>query len=88
VHAALGTFWALPTSILTGIGAAGGLALVNSIGNSGGFVGPFIVGWLKSATGSFAAAMLFLAGALLLSGLLTLAFGFFAGGGTAAKDQR
>ncbi len=75
VHAALGTFWSLPTAILTGAGAAGGIALVNSIGNLGGFVGPFAVGWLKGETGSFGAAMLFLASALFLSALLTLVFG-------------
>ncbi len=75
IHAALGTFWSLPTAILTGVGAAGGLALVNSIGNCGGFVGPFIVGWLKGGTGTFGPALVFLAGALLLSGLLALAFG-------------
>jgi ACS family tartrate transporter-like MFS transporter len=74
-YAALGTFWALPTAILTGAGAAGGLALINSIGNCGGFFGPIVVGWLKGASGSFASALMFLAGALLLSGLLALAFG-------------
>jgi ACS family tartrate transporter-like MFS transporter len=74
-HAALGTFWALPTAILTGAGAAGGLALINSIGNCGGFVGPLVVGWLKGASGSFDSALMFLGGALLLSGLLALVFG-------------
>ena len=49
----IGTFWSLPTSILTGTGAAAGLALINSIGNCGGFVGPLVVVWLKGATGDF-----------------------------------
>ncbi len=40
IYAAIGTFWSLPTAILTGTGAAAGLALVNSIGNLGGLVGP------------------------------------------------
>jgi ACS family tartrate transporter-like MFS transporter len=75
IYAAIGTFWALPTSILTGTGAAAGLALVNSIGNCGGFVGPLAVGWLKGATGNFTAALLFLAGALVLAGVLALGFG-------------
>ena len=61
-------FWSLPTSILTCTGAAAGLALINSIGNCGGFVGPVIVGHLKVATGDFTAALLFLAGALALAG--------------------
>ena len=75
LYAAIGTFWSLPTSILTGTGAAAGLALINSIGNCGGFVGPVIVGQLKGATGDFTAALLFLAGALALAGALTLHFG-------------
>ena len=72
---AIGTFWSLPTSILTGTGAAAGLALINSIGNCGGFAGPVIVGQLKGATGDFTAALLFLAGALAVAGALALHFG-------------
>ena len=53
IYAAIGTFWSLPTSILTGTGAAAGLALINSMGNCGGFAGPVIVGQLKGATGDF-----------------------------------
>ena len=75
LYAAIGTFWSLPTSILTGTGAAAGLALINSIGNCGGFAGPVIVGQLKGATGDFTSALLFLAGALALGGALTLHFG-------------
>jgi ACS family tartrate transporter-like MFS transporter len=75
IYAAIGTFWSLPTSILTGTGAAAGLALINSIGNCGGFAGPVIVGQLKGATGDFTAALLFLAGALGLAGALALHFG-------------
>ena len=67
IYAAIGTFWSLPTSILTGTGAAAGLALINSIGNCGGFAGPVIVGQLKGATGDFTAALLFLAGALAVA---------------------
>jgi ACS family tartrate transporter-like MFS transporter len=75
VHAAIGTFWSLPTAILTGTGAAAGLALVNSIGNLAGLVSPTAIGVIKQATGSFTAALLFLAGALLLGALITLLFG-------------
>ena len=53
---------------LTGTAAAGGIALVNSIGNLGGYVGPFIVGWIKDSTGSFEAELYFLAACALLSG--------------------
>jgi ACS family tartrate transporter-like MFS transporter len=83
IYAAIGTFWSLPTSILTGSGAAAGLALINSIGNCGGFAGPVIVGQLKGATGNFSTALLFLAGALALAGVLTLHFGQ-----TEARRQR
>ncbi len=57
-YAAFGPFWSLPTALLTGTGAAAGLALVNSMGNAAGFAGPYIVGLLKQATGSFSAALL------------------------------
>jgi MFS transporter, ACS family, tartrate transporter len=43
-YAALPTFWTLPTAFLTGSAAAGGIALINSIGNLGGFVGPYAIG--------------------------------------------
>jgi ACS family tartrate transporter-like MFS transporter len=73
-YAALGPFWSLPTALLTGTGAAAGIALVNSMGNAAGFAGPYIVGVLKEATGSFSAALLFLAAALALGGLMALCF--------------
>ena len=75
IYAAIGTFWSLPTAILTGTGAAAGLALVNALGNLGGFAGPSIVGVTKQATGSFTAALLFLAGALALGAVIALLFG-------------
>jgi ACS family tartrate transporter-like MFS transporter len=75
IYAAIGTFWTLPTSILTGSGAAAGLALVNSIGNCGGLAGPAIIGQLKGATGDFSAALLFLAGSLALAGVMAVHFG-------------
>ncbi len=64
VWGALGPFWTLPTAFLSGTAAAGGIALINSIGNVGGFVGPYAVGWIRDATGSFAAGLLVLAAAL------------------------
>jgi ACS family tartrate transporter-like MFS transporter len=75
IHAAIGTFWSLPTAILTGTGAAAGLALVNAVGNLGGFAGPSIVGVIRQATGSFTVALLFLAGAMALGGAIALLFG-------------
>jgi nitrate/nitrite transporter NarK len=76
IYAAIGTFWSLPTSILTGTGAAAGLALVNSVGNLGGLAGPSIVGVMKQATGTFTSGLLFLAAALVLGGAVALLFGY------------
>jgi ACS family tartrate transporter-like MFS transporter len=77
IYAAIGTFWSLPTAILTDTGAAAGLALINSLGNLGGFAGPSIVGVIKQATGSFTAALLFLAGALAIGAVTVLLFGYW-----------
>jgi ACS family tartrate transporter-like MFS transporter len=74
-YAAIGTFWSLPTAILTGTGAAAGLALVNSLGNVSGLVGPPIIGFLKQETGAFTASLLFLAGMLILGAAIVIAFG-------------
>jgi len=48
-----GPFWPVPSTFLTGTAAAAGMALINSVGNVGGFMGPFLVGWIKDATGNF-----------------------------------
>ncbi len=52
-----GPFWAMPTMILTGAAAAGGIAFINAFGNIGGAAGPAIVGWLKDATGSYSGGL-------------------------------
>ncbi|KAA5836327.1 MFS transporter [Saccharopolyspora hirsuta] len=52
VCSALPTFWALPSNFLAGAAAAGGIALINSLGNISGFAAPYITGALKDATGS------------------------------------
>ena len=72
-YAALPVFWTLPTSMLAGSAAAAGIALVNSIGNTGGFLGPTIVGFVTDATGSFSAALWTLAGFVAASGVVVLA---------------
>ena len=72
IWGALGPFWALPTAFLAGRAAAGGVALVNSIGNIGGFVGPTLVGYVRDATGGFAAGLWLLAGGLLTGAAITL----------------
>ena len=45
--------WTMPTMFLSGSAAAAGIATINSIGNLGGFVGRFMIGWIKDLTGSF-----------------------------------
>jgi MFS transporter, ACS family, tartrate transporter len=73
IYAALPVFWTLPTVALSGTAAAGGIALINSIGNLGGYLGPFVMGLLRDGTGGYAAGMKMLAWALAGSGLLILA---------------
>ncbi len=69
----LGPFWSLPAGLLSGAAAAGGLALVNAVGNLGGFVGPYAVGYLQKRTHSATAGLFLLATSLTLSSLLALA---------------
>ncbi len=64
----LGPFWTIPTGFLTGGLAAGGVALVNSVGNAGGFVGPTLVGLVRDATGSHVYGFLFIALVMALGG--------------------
>jgi ACS family tartrate transporter-like MFS transporter len=61
------SFWPMPSMFLTGGAAAVGMALINSIGNLGGYVGPQIVGWIKDSTKSFEWALYFMAGCAALS---------------------
>jgi len=68
----LGPYWTLPTAFLRGTAAAGGIALVNSIGNLGGFFGPSIVGWIREATGGFTAGLLTLAAILVVGAVIVL----------------
>jgi ACS family tartrate transporter-like MFS transporter len=65
-----GPFWSMPSMLLTGTAAAGGIAWINSIGNVGGAFGPAIVGWIKDATGSYAGGLYGLAGFTAASALI------------------
>jgi ACS family tartrate transporter-like MFS transporter len=69
----LGPFWTLATSTMSGVGAAAGIALVNSVGNIGGFVGPTIIGFIRDATHSFSAGLVSVGAVLAAGGLLVLA---------------
>lgn len=71
IYGAKPPFWPLPSTFLTGSAAAAGIALINAIGNLGGFVGPFVVGWIRDETNSYEAGLYFLAGLCLIATMLT-----------------
>ena len=66
------SFWALPTSILSESAAAASIGLINSVANLGGFAGPFLIGYLRTATNSFTPGLVFLLVCMVASGLLAL----------------
>jgi MFS transporter, ACS family, tartrate transporter len=63
-------FWTLPTAWLSGTAAAGGIALINSVGNLAGFGGPYLIGWVKETTGNTSTGLLVLSLLPLAAGLL------------------
>jgi ACS family tartrate transporter-like MFS transporter len=71
VYGSFPVFWTLPTAFLTGSAAAGGLALINSLGNLAGYVGPQVVAWLTGDTGTFGTALAALGLAMLLPAIVT-----------------
>ena len=64
IYGAQPCFWALPTTFLSGPAAAAGIAAVNSLGNLSGFFGPYVMGRIKDATGSYAIGLLAIAAIL------------------------
>jgi ACS family tartrate transporter-like MFS transporter len=74
----LGPFWALPTAFLREQAAAGGIALINSLGAAGGFVGPYLIGDIKERTGEFATGLLVLGGSLMAAAVIVLGLRFTA----------
>lgn len=76
--AAIGTFapfgvwWSYPTTFLSGPAAAGAIGLINSCGNIGGFIGPYVTGFVKDTTGSFVGSWVYLACSLLVAGVIML----------------
>ncbi|RML71911.1 proteinral substrate transporter:Major facilitator superfamily [Pseudomonas syringae pv. syringae] len=65
-------FWPLPTALLSASVAAGGLALINSIGQMAGFLSPYLVGWIKDQTGSTTLALYALAALTIVGSLVAL----------------
>jgi len=69
----MGPFWALATAGTSGVGGAAAIALINSVGNTGGFAGPYLLGAVNDATHSFAAGLAIIAGIVVVGGSLILA---------------
>jgi MFS transporter, ACS family, tartrate transporter len=72
IFGALPVFWTFPTSFLGGAAAAGGIALINSIGNLAGFVAPYAVGRIKDATGGYTGGLLCVSAASLVATIIVL----------------
>jgi ACS family tartrate transporter-like MFS transporter len=67
-----GPFWTLATSFVNGVGAAAGIALINSVGNVGGFVGPYLLGYIKDTTKSFSTGLILIGITVVVGGTLVL----------------
>jgi ACS family tartrate transporter-like MFS transporter len=73
VFGCLPVFWTLPTAFLSGAAAAGGIAIINSIGNLSGFAGPYAMGYIKDTTGGYEGGLRLLAGLGFVAMLIVLA---------------
>jgi ACS family tartrate transporter-like MFS transporter len=72
VYSAFGVWWSYPTTFLSGTAAAGAVGLINSFGNMGGYLGPYLTGYVKDVTGSYHGAYLYLGCSLAAAGFLML----------------
>jgi ACS family tartrate transporter-like MFS transporter len=70
IYCTFGPFWSLPAVFLVGTGAAAGMAVINSVGNAGGFVGPTLVGLLTQYTGSMNAGLVAIGTILMFGDIL------------------
>jgi MFS family permease len=94
----VGVFWTLPPLFLHKETVGSGMGLINALGNLGGFVGPFLVGYFISATGSTLTGIVVLCIALVVAGLMTIVFRYehprpavmpeMPGSSTEVSDQR
>lgn len=72
INASRPMFWALPSTFLSRSAAAGGIALINALGNLGGIAGPSMLGWVKTVTGNFSGGLYFLGGCTLIASIVVL----------------
>jgi MFS transporter, ACS family, tartrate transporter len=84
----MSVFWAIPQRLLGGTAAAAGIALINAVGNLGGWVGPSVMGWLRQSTGTYTAGLLVLSCALIAEGLLVLTLRLPAHSASSVSDVR
>jgi ACS family tartrate transporter-like MFS transporter len=63
-------FWQIPAQFLAGAAQASGLAIINSCGSIGGFIGPFLVGWIRGQSGGFSVALIAIAGSLIVAAII------------------
>jgi ACS family tartrate transporter-like MFS transporter len=75
VQSMMGPFWAMPTALLSATTAAAGIAMINSVGNLGGFFGPYIIGLVRKYTGAFTGGLVVVGVTLVISGGLALRVG-------------
>ncbi|MCU1248379.1 MAG: major facilitator transporter [Edaphobacter sp.] len=71
ISAAKAPLWVMATTFLSGASAAAGIATINSIGNLGGFLGPFLTGWIKARSGSYTGGLYVVGATLAISAILT-----------------
>ncbi len=74
ILSATAIFWALPTTLLSGAGLAAGVAFINAIGSFGGFLGPYLMGWLKDFTGDYKIGLVVLASGEILAAAIAISF--------------
>ncbi|MEO6812089.1 MAG: MFS transporter [Isosphaeraceae bacterium] len=75
LKAYLPAFWSLPSLFLTEVAAAGSIGLINSVGNLGGFLGPYVIGKVESLTGSFQGGLIFLGISMAASATIIILLG-------------
>jgi len=72
LYGPFGVWWSYPTTFLSGVAAAGAVGLINSVGNLGGYTGPYLIGFLKETTGSFELSWIIISAMVLVSGIMML----------------